>query len=138
MAAINNTTAYPLVNTLANTDQFVFLGNSGNTINKITHANANFLRLPSALNTAEQTVRVGGINSPVALSNETLNVQGGLTVSTQFVAANILRADGDGLGFYGEDGKAKPTVSGSKGGNAALTSLISALATLGLISDTTT
>jgi hypothetical protein len=32
----------------------------------------------------------------------------------------------------------KPTVSGSKGGNAALASLISALASMGLITDKTT
>lgn len=32
---------------------------------------------------------------------------------------------------------AKPTVTGAKGGNAALTSLIAALVALGLITDTT-
>jgi hypothetical protein len=41
------------------------------------------------------------------------------------------------LGFYGSAGSAKPTISGAKAGNAALGSLISALAALGLITDGT-
>ena len=43
-----------------------------------------------------------------------------------------------GVGFYGKPAAPKPTVKGSRGGNAALGSLISALATLGLITDKTT
>lgn len=43
-----------------------------------------------------------------------------------------------GIGFYGTSPIAKPNVAGSKGGNVALTNLITALANLGLISDTTT
>lgn len=42
------------------------------------------------------------------------------------------------VGFYNTAPQAKPTVSGSKSGNAALASLCSALATLGLITDSTT
>lgn len=41
-------------------------------------------------------------------------------------------------GFYGASPVAKPTVSGAKGGNAALGSLLSALAGLGLITDSST
>lgn len=41
------------------------------------------------------------------------------------------------LGFYGSAGTTKPTVTGAKGGDAALGSLISALAALGLITDAT-
>lgn len=47
------------------------------------------------------------------------------------------RATGNQCGFFGSVGTSKPTVSGSKGGNAALASLISALASLGLITDST-
>ena len=43
-----------------------------------------------------------------------------------------------GLGFFGAAPGAKPTVAGSRGGNAALASLLSALAGLGLITDSTT
>jgi hypothetical protein len=41
------------------------------------------------------------------------------------------------LGFYGATAISKPTVSGSKAGNAALGSLLTALATLGLVTDST-
>lgn len=44
----------------------------------------------------------------------------------------------DEEGFFGKAPVVKPTVSGSKGANAALTSLIAALVSLGLINDTTT
>jgi hypothetical protein len=42
------------------------------------------------------------------------------------------------VGFYGVVPVAKPTVTGSRGGNAALTSLLGVLASLGLITDGTT
>jgi Na+/glutamate symporter len=41
------------------------------------------------------------------------------------------------IGFYGTAAQAKPTVTGSRGANAALTSLCTALATLGLITNST-
>lgn len=44
----------------------------------------------------------------------------------------------DDIGFYGAVPIAKPTVTGSKGGNAALSSLITQLANLGLITNSTT
>ena len=50
----------------------------------------------------------------------------------------MLKASGKGVGFNGTAPIAKPTVTGSKGGNAALGSLITALAAYGLITDTTT
>ena len=43
-----------------------------------------------------------------------------------------------GLAFYGTTPIAKPTVTGAKGGNAALTSLMTTLANLGLVTDSTT
>ena len=42
------------------------------------------------------------------------------------------------VGFFGAAAAARQTVTGAKGGNAALASLISALATLGLVTDNTT
>lgn len=41
------------------------------------------------------------------------------------------------LGFYGATPATKPTATGSRGGNAALASLLTQLATLGLITDST-
>jgi hypothetical protein len=49
-----------------------------------------------------------------------------------------LNHDGSKVGFYGTAPAAKPTVTGSRGGNAALQPLLTALATLGLITDSTT
>lgn len=46
------------------------------------------------------------------------------------------KADG-GLGFFGAGGTTRPTVTGSRGGNAALASLLTALSNLGLITDST-
>ena len=45
--------------------------------------------------------------------------------------------DDTGLGFYGATPAAKQSVSGSRGGNAALADLCSKLATIGLITDST-
>ncbi|MFN0088660.1 MAG: BppU family phage baseplate upper protein [Acidimicrobiales bacterium] len=52
--------------------------------------------------------------------------------------AGDLNHDGSGVGFYGTAPVAKPTVTGSRGGNAAVASLITALASLGLLTDSTT
>jgi hypothetical protein len=54
--------------------------------------------------------------------------------------ANRIRVGGvaDGVGFHGTAPIAKPTVTGSRGGNAALASLLTALANYGLITNSTT
>jgi len=49
----------------------------------------------------------------------------------------ILKANGN-EGFFGSGGAAKPTVTGSRGGNAALASFLTGIASLGLITDSTT
>lgn len=51
---------------------------------------------------------------------------------------DTLKISGGGLGFYGASEVAKPTITGSRSGNAALESLLSELATMGLIQDDTT
>lgn len=48
-----------------------------------------------------------------------------------------IEADSTGVGFFGATPIARPTVTGSRGGNAALTDLLSELANLGLITDST-
>ena len=58
-------------------------------------------------------------------------------------AANVLKTDdalsiAGNVGFYGTTPAAKPTVTGSRTDGTALTSLLTALATLGLITDSTT
>lgn len=73
--------------------------------------------------------RVGiGTTSPA----ERLHVEGGARVTGD------LDHDGTNVGFYGSAPVAKATVTGSRGGNAALASLLTALASLGLITNSTT
>jgi len=49
-----------------------------------------------------------------------------------------LNHDGSTVGFYNTTPIAKPTVTGAKGGNVALGNLLTALANLGLLTDSTT
>lgn len=71
-----------------------------------------------------------------------LNVASGNTTCYQdfYVNGNtrLGSAAGDTIGFYTTAGTAQQTVTGSRGGNAALADLLTKLATLGLIVDGTT
>lgn len=75
-------------------------------------------------------------------SADALNVQH--AGKREFVAAlygtvvHVLDPDGNRLGFHGKTPLAQQTVTGSRGGNAALASLLAALDNLGLIDDQTT
>ncbi|MEU1134925.1 hypothetical protein ABZ383_34570 [Streptomyces sp. NPDC005900] len=60
------------------------------------------------------------------------------TTDDALVVSLMLRHLGATLGFYGAAAVSKPAVTGSRGGNAALASLLTALAQLGLITDSTT
>lgn len=51
---------------------------------------------------------------------------------------DVIGRSGGYLSFFGGGAVTKPSVTGAKGGNAALTSLLSQLAALGLITDSTT
>jgi len=53
-------------------------------------------------------------------------------------AATRISMNDTGIGFFGATAAAKPTVTGSRGGNAALADLLTELATLGLITDSST
>ena len=68
---------------------------------------------------------------PTKWSFQTANTSGVLT--EVFSVAN-----GNAIGFYGATPAVKPTVTGSRGGNAALADLLTELATLGLITDSST
>lgn len=61
----------------------------------------------------------------------------GMTAGGSLAIAKDLAHRGTLLGFYNSAPAAKQTVTGSRGGNAALASLLTALATLGLITDNT-
>ncbi len=51
--------------------------------------------------------------------------------------AKVIRCSTAGIGFYGGAPAAKPTITGSRGSNAALADLLTKLASLGLITDST-
>ena len=54
------------------------------------------------------------------------------------VALTVNDTSGIRLGFYGTSPQGKPTVTGSRGANAALASLLTALANIGLLVDSST
>ena len=73
------------------------------------------------------------------------NTSGGSTEGSYYLEVRasgtmtrVIGVNGNRLGFYAKAPIAKPTVTGAKGGNAALTSLIAAMVGLGLITDSTT
>lgn len=83
---------------------------------------------------AEQRFR-----SPVVFTDELRESRtaGGIFVGSD-ASAVFLAASGGQVGFYGTTPINKPAITGSKGGNAALASLLTQLAALGLITDSTT
>ena len=94
--------------------------------------------------TAIDTVTVLG-NSVRAITNYYVHANGGGAPTNLVVSDNMGTAafgffgGGAGAGakhgFYGSTPATKPTVTGSRGGNAALQSLLTQLASLGLITD---
>ncbi len=64
----------------------------------------------------------------------------GATLNLNWSVANGISIGGSGqkIGFCGSTPVVKPSITGSRGGNAALASIITALATYGLITDSTT
>lgn len=98
------------------------------------------------------TIRLyDGGSSPLGTADLAIGVAGddwsNLIVETPIAAATIKdRASGavriglnaTGIGFFNTTPAAKPTVTGSRGGNAALASFLTGLATLGLVTDSST
>lgn len=66
------------------------------------------------------------------------NAASATSMDFQYNGASRFKYDSTGIGFFAAAPVAKPTVSGSRGGNAALASLLTSLASLGLITDSTT
>ena len=76
-------------------------------------------------------------------SGRTVVGPGSLSTHAIYTTGNVnvgayLLHKGYGLGFYGAAAAGQPTVTGSRGGNAALASLLTSLAGLGLIVDSST
>ena len=118
---------------------------SGNTIQLYTASTYEGFRVQSGTGTDWLQVKSGNGFGALSVRGESsdasviilgkgtggVRLQGGTgTVKAEF--------DSTGLGFFGATPIAQPTVTGSKGGNAALASLITALAAYGLIINSTT
>lgn len=78
-------------------------------------------------------VAIGGTNQ-VSLSTNAGEITMSSGGGSIWIAADI----GDKISFNDVTPVAKPTVTGSKGGNAALASLLTALSSLGLVTDSST
>lgn len=74
------------------------------------------------------TITVTAANAVVAIRGET-------SVQLQVVGTAKIKVDATGIGFFAHATAAQPTVTGSRGSNAALASLLTGLAALGLVID---
>lgn len=61
-----------------------------------------------------------------------------VTVSDDLTVGGDINHDGSLIGFFGSAPSSKETITGSRGGNAALADLLSALANYGMVTDSTT
>lgn len=88
------------------------------TAGNINLANLRAVRMADTGGTQRSVLLINGSNY-LAVSDNNIN--------TTLLGANI--------GFFGSGGNSKQTVTGSRGGNAALASLLTALAAYGLVTD---
>lgn len=132
LIALENTSADTVFSFLNNTNKSaIYFGNSSSaTDGAIQYSTARSL----LLNTA-------GATALTITSTQAATFAGSLDVTGTFTSKGttvLCDGTGDTLKFYGGTGATKQAITGSRGGNAALASLLTALATLGLITDSTT
>ena len=80
-------------------------------------------------------IHTSGPGGSIILSTKTDGAYGGTGTAN---VVTRLKADVNGIGFFGVTPVARPTVTGSRASGAALASLLTALASLGLIVDGST
>lgn len=103
-------------------------GGSSDTF--INRQGAASVGIGSGYTSTSGTLVLANLTCNTAVTGSPAATLGATTVTTLAISGNV--------GFYGHAITAKQTVTGSKGGNAALTSLMSALVAIGLFTDTTT
>lgn len=120
-----------------NDNGFNFLRNTGNLLNISGAA--------SAVNGVQIYGGAAGVSPQLVArgddANQDMNVRGkgtGGGALTDGGGAYKVRTNTTGVGFNGSAPIAKPAISGSRGGNAALADLLSKLVSYGLITDGTT
>lgn len=128
-----------------------FSGNAAKTIwmerNTVANTAGNNLSVFAGGATVGATNKNGG-SLLLRSGASTGSGESGVKIQTAFAGASgtadsystnvMIEALGNKLAFNGATPVTKPTVTGSRGGNAALASLLTALAQLGLITDSTT
>ena len=114
--------------------------NSNSVVGVIT-AGSGTTSILAAYNSSDPaTGTVGFLSATATAVTLTSTPITGATLPLRLVVNGTTRieADGTGLGFFAQPPVARPDVSGSRGGNAALADLLSELANLGLITDSST
>lgn len=125
---------------------FILFSNSGTQIGKLTTDGSNSLLLQNPSATGTMRFKVGTVTSATSIQFQdstganVLRIFGNGAVQhdasgAAFTLKGALDHDGSTVGFYNTAPVSKPTVTGSRGGNAALASLLTALAGLGLLTD---
>jgi hypothetical protein len=94
-------------------------------------SSALYMTTGNSLNIGDST-NAGGMNF---LASGDVNCFPKLNAQGEVEINGALNHDGTTVGFYNTTPVVKPTVTGSRGGNAALASLLTALASQGLITD---
>ena len=115
------------------TSMNVAIGNTSHSSAVYAQCNGAFQLLTTGMLIRE----VGGTtrHTFTTAAASTWNVAASTSLDFQYNGTSRIKVDGTGLGFFAATPAAKPTVTGSRGANAALASLLTALATLGLITD---
>lgn len=111
----------------------LFEDGSGNTHFRVNVGGTTGDYVQAVAGSGGATVGVNG-----ASANASISVLGKGTGGVNLLdggSASKFRVNTTGIGFFAATPAAKQTVSGSRGGNAALASLLTALATYGLITD---
>jgi hypothetical protein len=136
LTGINDATNYAL--TIRNA------GTGGRGLQVLSSAAAVLLTVQdSGVTLATPTLTSPHMTSPVVDSGGLTVTLGGITVTgNSTITGNTILTGSLAIttqvGFYGQVPQVKQTITGAKGGNAALTSLLAGLASLGLVTDSTT
>jgi hypothetical protein len=77
----------------------------------------------------------GGGSCRMDMAQATATIEGTTTLNLSMSATPVIGIQAAKLGFFNTAPVVKPTVTGSRGGNAALASLLTALSSLGLLTD---
>jgi parallel beta-helix repeat protein len=116
----------------------VLAASAGGSVSTVFQAASSAVNYPVLRSDSGADVSVFSEGSSASI-NLRLNSKGNgsVVLGNSFGGVSLIAASGV-LGFHGASAILKPTITGAKGGNVALTNLLTALANYGLITDSTT